>query len=82
MEASDYLKTAGVGTLVYTAPKVYPNIDENNVSRRRLRYNKTVDIYSLSLGLHEERESMQPHTPKANVQMTVTTLELYFTNTV
>ena len=53
MKDSGSLKTAGVGTLVYMAPEVCPRIEEGNVAEKRLPYNKTVDIYSVSLVMHE-----------------------------
>ena len=53
VKPSDYLKTAGVGTLVYTAPEVYHRIEEPNNCGNKCPYDNTVDIYSLSLVLHE-----------------------------
>ncbi len=46
--------TAQIGTLVYTAPEVWPSAAaEDNQQVSKLEYNKPVDIYALALILHE-----------------------------
>jgi serine/threonine protein kinase len=45
--------TAGIGTLVYTAPEVWPSATAADVQVSKLEYNKPVDIYALALILHE-----------------------------
>jgi serine/threonine protein kinase len=47
------LKTAGVGTLIYAAPELFPTDYTSEEAVERVRYQLTADVYSLTLILHE-----------------------------